>query len=234
MTAFLDTIAVDKQEAFEALPDQVSTPIKAIPGNKFKFTRKWFRSRNQTTFSTLLPPRFPPDKPYNVIQIGVFEGADLVWQFQNLLCHEDSRVMAIDPWAKTRKLDQDQMDAVYARARRNLKPWHSKINMVRGYSQDVLTGLVNGTQIGGKHINPGEWDLIVIDGDHVADAVYTDAVLSLPLCRPGGWMLFDDVRNRSSKKNHVYHGIIGWLLEYGTEVEMAWANRFMNCYEKKS
>ncbi len=132
------------------------------------------------------------------------------------------------------------MDGVYAQARRNLKPWHNKINLVRARSQDVLPTLANGMIVGTcgsgpKHIDPGEWDLIVIDGDHNADPVYADAVESLKLCRPGGWMLFDDVRNKTTKSEHVYHGIIGWLLDLdaGDEVDMIWANRFMNCYEKK-
>lgn len=229
MSALSDTKAINKQEMFEPVEGMVSIPIQG----KFEFSRRWFRQRNQSTFSTFLPPRFPPDKPYNVIQIGVFEGADLIWSLQNLLEHEDSRVLAIDPWLATRKLSQEQMDIVFSRARRNLKPWHHKINLHRGLSQDVLPTLLFDTQVGGKQIAQGEWDLIVIDGDHVADAVYEDAVASLKLCRPGGWMLFDDVRNKVDKGNHVYHGIIGWLLEYGDEVDLVWANRFMNCYQKK-
>ena len=228
MSALSDTKAVVKAEVFERHLDEVSISIKG----RFEFSRKWFRSRNQSTFSTFLPPQFPPDKPYNMIHIGVFEGADLIWLFQNLLCHEDSRVLAIDPWAATRKLSQEKMDVVYARARRNLKPWHGKLTLARGLSQDVLSMMTDAI-VRGKNIATGEWDLIVIDGDHVADAVYEDAVSALKLCRPGGWLLFDDVRNRTNKKDHVYHGIIGWLLEYGNEVELVWANRFMNCYEKR-
>lgn len=233
MSALLKTRAVKKDDAFAVRENDERISIDKSK-HRFKFTRRWFVNRNQTTFSTKLPPRFPNDKPWNILQIGVFEGMDLVWTCQNLLGHEDSRVLAIDPWGETRKLNQEKMDAVYARARRNLKPWMgSKLDIVRGKSQEILQLIQLGTQIHGKMINAGEWDLIIIDGDHNADPVYEDATLSFQLCRPGGWLLFDDVRNRSYKKNHVYHGLIAWLLEQSDKVDLVWAHRFMNCYEKK-
>ena len=233
MGSLADTKAVT--DAFIVRDGDYSIPIDKSE-HKFKFTKRWFRNRNQTTFSTKLPPRFPPDKPYNILQIGVFEGMDLVWTCQNLLGHADSRVLAIDPWLKTHKIDQEGMDVVYARARQNLKPWMgSKLEIVRGLSQDVLPSIIeDGMRIYGQSIEAGEWDLIIIDGDHYADPVYVDATLSLELCRPGGWMLFDDVRNRTKKKNHVYQGLIGFLLEHGDEVDLAWAHRYCNCYEKRA
>ena len=83
---------VDRKKAFEAIKGEKNIPIKNPRPRKMHFTRSWFRSRNQVTFSTFLPQRFNGKRPVRMIQIGVFEGMDLAWQFQNTLVH---RVLAV-------------------------------------------------------------------------------------------------------------------------------------------
>ena len=63
-----------------------------------------------------------------------------------------------------------------------------RVVVVEGFSQDLLPTLLE------------EWankiDFVYIDGDHRADPVYLDAILSFPLMRPGtGTMIFDGARN---------------------------------------
>lgn len=219
---------VTTEEAFTKLPNEISTPIQYDQHN-FRFSRKWFRQRNQSTFSTFLPDKFPADKPLRMIQIGVFEAMDLVWQFQNTLNHPDSVAVGIDPWEATRKLDQTKMDDVYKAAQHNLNPWRRKVELIRGYSQDVLSDAIT-TPLHG--IPAGFWDLVVIDGDHNKQAVIRDAVYSLKLVRVGGWLLFDDVRNRVRKRNHVVHGVEHWLKTNGENVKRVWAHRYCDCYER--
>lgn len=219
---------VTKEVAFASLANEVNIPID-YAAHDFRFTRKWFKQRNQSTFSTFLPKKFPPDKPLRMIQIGVFEAMDLVWQFQNTLCHPNSLAVGIDPWGATRKLDQDKMDAVHKAAVHNLNPWRRKVELIRGFSQDVLLDAITAPLHG---IPAGFWDLVVIDGDHNKAAVLRDAVFSLRLVRVGGWLLFDDVRNRVAKKNHVVHGIEQFLKTNGDKVKRVWAHRYCDCYER--
>lgn len=232
---FINPFEISKHDAwFNWRPhhEEISIPINKR-GKDFQFTRKWFRLRNQTTFSTFLPKQFDGSKPINLIQIGVFEAMDLVWQLQNTAKHPDSRVLAIDPWMRTTKIDQDEMNAVHNRAKHNLRHWKDQVKIERSFSENVLTqALKTPVLIGGKTIKAGEWDLIVIDGDHDADPVLMDALLSLELCKVGGLLVFDDVRNRIQKKDHVQAGLNRFIETHGDCVELAWQHRFCDAYTR--
>lgn len=202
--------------------------------NTFVFTKGWFRKRNQKTWSTYFPDRFDKNKPMNMLQIGVWEGMDLVWCLQNILCHPDSRVIAIDPWlTMDYKHTQEDMNHVRERAIGNLRPWDDKVKVIHNTSQAYLPTIINqGAVVGGTKLGAYKFDLAVIDGCHDAPAVYDDAVNCVQLVKLGGWMVFDDVRNRIYKKNHVIHGIEKFLKDYGERVEKVWEHEHCNCYVK--
>jgi len=222
---------LNKTEAFKDPKNVRTIPIdKSSYG--FKFNRKWFRYRNQKTFSTFLPPKFPEDKPHNILTIGVFEAMSEVWIFQNIGKHPDTRLVCIDPFLATRKLNVDQMRQVHWNALHNLRPWRQKVKLIKGHSQNVLGDAVNKGQL--WDIEVGNWDFLIIDGDHTKPAVYEDALNCLSLCKVGGWMLFDDYHNQIFKKNHVKHGIEQFFAEYGDRVKVAWQHRFCLCLEKVS
>jgi len=63
----------------------------------FRFTRNWFRRRNQATFEEYVLPMWA-GKPITYLEIGVYEGQSLTWMMQNVLTHPDSRAVGIDPW----------------------------------------------------------------------------------------------------------------------------------------
>lgn len=216
-----------KEEAWATLPNEVSIPIK---GDHYKFRRRWFKLRNQTTFSTFLPAKFPSDKPYKMLTIGVFEGAQEVWMMQNLLCHPDSRLYCIDPWHDTGKLDQKFMNECYENAQMNLSQWDRQVNLQRAFSQELMTSAVQDGGYLGEAL--GTFDFVIIDGDHNAEPVYRDAVNAFAFLKPGGWMLFDDVRNQVPKKDHVKEGLEMFLPEYASKLKFVWAHRFCDCYEK--
>ena len=202
---------------------------------KFQFTKRWFFYRNMTTWSTFLPDRFSADQPWNVIQIGVFEGMDVTWCMQNLFSHPDSRVLAIDPWmGMNEKWTQEKMEKVHERAIGNLRQWNNKIQMVRGFSQNILKSLINqgSTTIKGKKVAVGEFDLVIIDGDHRWDFVLPDAEHALKLAKPGGWLLFDDVRNARKKRGMAHKGVRKFVDAHDSEVQLIWQHRHCDCFEK--
>lgn len=212
-------------------PPEVNVSINDV--KTFEFTRRWFRNRNQTTFSTYILPRFPGDKPWKAVQIGVFEGMDLVWQFQHTLSHPESRCLAVDPYLPTPKLDQEFMDGAMDRAKKNLMPFRKKLELIRGKSQDILKEYIeNPIELKGRHVPAGSFDYVIIDGDHDAGPVYEDAVLALQLVKVGGWLIFDDVRNNNTFKNHVKHGLERFTAEHGDALELVWFHRYMNAYER--
>lgn len=219
---------ITKEEAFAPIEGQVSIPID-LKRHSYEFTRWWFRNRNCSTWSTFLKPKFGDGRSIKMIQIGVFEGQDLVWCLQNILTHEDSKVLAIDPWLATTKLTQEYMDKVEDRAIQNLGFHGDKVYIRKGFSQEILN------PIAPVWFNPfgyGTVDLIVIDGDHNAGPVCEDALLSFGLLKPGGLLVFDDVRNRVDKSNHVQQGIEKFLSIHGHLVKFEWSHRYCDCYSK--
>ena len=209
---------VSKEQAFAPVDGETSIPIDYAQFN-FQFTKRWFKTRNQKTWSTFLYPQFGGGQPVKMLQIGVFEAMDLVWCCQNLLQHPDSHVIGIDPWVATRKISAPKMEAVYERAKHNVTPWVGKVKLIRGFSGKELPKL------------PRDYfDLIVIDGDHNADAMYMDAVQSLTAAKTGAHLVFDDVRNRIDKKDHVAQGLEMFVNEYDDKVEFQWAHRYCDCF----
>lgn len=216
--------------AFEPVAGEVSIPITE-QDRPLRLRRRWFKLRNQATFSTFLPARFPPSQPWTMLTIGVFEGAAEVWLMQNVLTHPDSRLYCIDPWEQTTKLDQAFMHECRQNAEYNLLPWAQRVTLTQGYSQDVMSAsIARGNHCG---VPIGTFDLVIIDGDHNLEPVYQDAVNALEFVKPNGWLLFDDVRNRIYKPDHVYHGIEKFLGTHRSAVEKVFAHRYMDCYRKR-
>lgn len=211
---------ISNAEAFALSREDKNIPLM-FDGYDFKFTRQWFRNRNQITWSTYLLPMLDASKVIHALQIGVFEFNDAAWLMQNLLTHPSSTLIGIDPWSATTKFDQKYMNECYERSLKNSRFWGSRVLLIRGYSQNVLPGFVGGF-----------YDLIIIDGDHNAPAVLSDAKNALRLLKSGGVMVFDDVRNRIPKKDHVLKGIELFLEEHNNDVQLAWQHRYADAYVK--
>lgn len=195
--------------------------IRIDHSHPFVFTRSWFKYRNQITWSTKFPIKYSSDRPLNMVQIGVWEGADLIWCLQNILEHPDSRVIAMDPWLPMLPWhDKNQMDQVQTNARNNLYHWRNKVQIIPERSQVVLPDITKNSQ-----------DLIVVDGCHKAEAVYQDALQALRIAKIGAWIVFDDVRSKNIKRDHVFDGIKRFVAEVGESVKLAWQHRYCDCYE---
>ena len=218
---------------------------KRIPFNepdKYRCRRRWFWNRNCQTFTRYVKPRFE-GLPARFVNIGIFEAMQEVWLFQHVLTHPEARIIGIDPWLDTGKLDQAFMDECFANAKYNLQEWKGKWQLVRGRSRYVMQHMPCWTQSEGNdqhaaangHVMPTfaqrSFDCAIIDGDHNAEPVLRDAEICLRLVKQGGWLLFDDVRNRIPKADHVEAGIEMFLKECGDKVRLAWRHRYMDCYE---
>ena len=212
---------ITNKEAFAPVENEKNIPLDFSKHN-FQFTRNWFRNRNQRTWASFILPRFQKIRPLKVIQIGIFEGYDLCWLLEHVLRHKKSSVLAIDPWLATTKLNQEQMDACFERAKHNLSPWKDKVQIVRGLSQDVLS----------ECRGDGTYDLAVIDGDHNSEPVLRDAINCLRLLKPGGLLVFDDVRNKSPKKDHVIDGLRKFLEIHEKDVKLVFQHRYCDGFEK--
>lgn len=221
-----------KEQAFAPRPEEVRIPIDFSVHN-FRFSRRWFIFRNLTTASTYLFPRFDGSFPVNILEIGCWECCETVWLLQNCARHPDSRIVGIDPWTQeaNKKAAPGQMAKVYENAHHNIIPYANKVHLLHGESQKILPEAIKQGHLCDIYV--GNFDLIIIDGDHRAEPVYLDAVNSLLLVKVGGWLFFDDVRNRITKRSdHVWHGLRRFLDEFDGRIRRVFSHRYAECFER--
>jgi tetratricopeptide (TPR) repeat protein len=106
----------------------------------------------------------------NALEIGSFEGMSTCWLLDYILTNPNARITCIDHYF------QEVFDT-------NIVKTGSpeKVIKLTGDSHQLLAAL-----------EPETYDLIYIDGNHLAEHARQDAALSWPLLKPGGLLVFDD------------------------------------------
>lgn len=137
----------------------------------YKFTRDTFSANAWHWSSTLAS--FKGKSNLNYLEIGVFEGGSLFWILENILTDPSSRATAIDIFPG----DSEEKFV----ANLDMSGFRDQVKILKGRSQEKLRGLPSGS-----------FDLIYIDGSHLAKDVYVDAALSWGLLKTGGLLIFDD------------------------------------------
>ncbi len=110
------------------------------------------------------------------MEIGCLEGRSTLWFLDNVLQHESSGIICIEPDCRQSFVD-------------NIAPYRHKVRLFEAYSAVALKD---------PKLTSSVLSFIYIDGDHRAANVLEDAVLSFPLLVPGGILIFDDYLWRSS------------------------------------
>jgi len=128
-------------------------------------------------------------KPINYLEIGVFLGSTAEWVIENVLTNENSRYYGIDPWEwfkplhkrfPTEEIWKSKMLDTIDNLREKYK---DKAQFIKGYSQEILLE---------NRWKKNFFDLIYIDGNHTIHSVLRDFVLTWPLLKVNGIMMFDD------------------------------------------
>ena len=126
----------------------------------------------------------------HALEIGSFEGRSAVWLLENILTNSTSTLRCVDPFTEEAMVassinvvkDAEATKAVYTNFVNNvLKPFSSKAVLLKEPARRAL-----------PHLPIDFFDLVYIDGSHKAGDTVMDAVLSWPLMRPGGILIFDD------------------------------------------
>jgi predicted O-methyltransferase YrrM len=135
-------------------------------------------------------------KKINFLEIGVFAGSTSRWLLGNILTHPESKLVGIDPWergyfGRRDVRDDKNWNDILNSVESVEKDFGSKVDMIKGYSYDVLLR---------DDIKGIKFDGIYIDGDHTYDSVIKDFDLSWPLLNIGGVLIFDDylLKDRST------------------------------------
>ena len=170
------------------------TPARLIPRelpaapykNSYEFTpeHEWFK-HHIAVWDAILD-EFKDSPGINYLEVGCYEGGSAVWMLENVLTHEESTLTCIDPF-----LPWFGGEVSKKRFLSNVKlaGGADRTNLIIGYSQVEL-----------RKLPLESFDIVYIDGDHSAIAVLEDAVLSWPLLKPGGLVIFDDYAWQHSRE----------------------------------
>lgn len=151
------------------MADPTSTPTEASP----QFSENWFEHNIPHWEQWLGAFRGKPG--LRALEIGSFEGRSTLWLCENILTTDDSRIECVDLFA-----DDPVYGDYHARFRSNTAAHARRIVEHAGYSFDALRRV------------EGEFDIVYIDGWHSAFGALADGVMTWPLLKVGGVMIFDD------------------------------------------
>lgn len=167
------------------------------------FTQNWFNISGRKNFEKYLIPLFKDKLNLRFLEIGCFEGMATLWLLKNILTHSTSRIVCIDTFkgSEEHKKLTSTINNLYTNFYINTKEYKHKIDIYIGTSETQLRRL------------DGNFDFIYIDGSHFAPDVLSDAVLSFPLLKKGGIMIFDDAEwnNRSKAEECPKLGVDSFL-----------------------
>ena len=134
------------------------------------------------------------------IEVGCWEGRSTLWFLTEVLTHETSRLICIDP-----VFDE--------RFYQNLEPHLPKIELIEQYSQLALRTIPLQTA-----------SFVYIDGNHAAANVLEDAILAFPTLSVGGVMIFDDYlwdySEDGNPLNEPKIAIDAFLTVYGKQIKL--------------
>ena len=173
----------------------------------------WFKLSAVDYFEFALKKRYA-DKPLlDFLQIGAYTVDASVWLLENILTDKSSWLSYVDTWSGSEEevhktMNWNGVEKIYDERMSN----YLNVYKCKGYSQEFL-----------QNAEKEHYDFIYIDGDHTADAVYNDAMLSWGCLKLGGLMAFDDYlwHHDSNDKNlEPKKGIDKFLREKKKELKV--------------
>lgn len=174
------------------------------------FSQHWFEGLGLNNFERL-KTMMDCNKPINYLEIGCFEGNCHKWMYENILTHPLSKSTVVDPFENS----PSHGNGYYKTFKHNLSDNLDKINILKGFSDDVLPTL-----------EKEMYDIIYVDGDHSAEAAFKDGVNSFPLLKTGGIMIFDDYLwvlregEQIGNWNNPCTGVNCFLFNYKDNIEL--------------
>lgn len=139
----------------------------------------WFAAVRKEFAEVVLPLA---GKPISYVEIGVWAGASAQWVCQNVLTHQLSQGIGVDPWIGDRKHPQKEMDDICKLACDRLSKF-LHFELIRQTSRDFFRdSLYHAPRI----------DCLYLDGLHYAHSVLEDFVLAWPHLNAGAKVIFDD------------------------------------------
>ena len=143
-----------------------------------EFEERWFDG-NIVPWCLMFPRVFDRADPVRILEIGSWEGRSTLFL---LTYFGRGHLTAVDTWAGSDEYHHSSRD-LEARFDGNVAPCVTRLTKRKGSSLDVLPRLLDEQQ---------KFDLIYVDGSHLADDVLTDGITAWRMLNLGGVMIFDD------------------------------------------
>lgn len=177
----------------------------------YDFTQDWF-SRNLIIWGEYLQ-EFAGRADLKVLEIGSWEGRSACWLLEQVLTHPTAEITCIDTFQgslENQSLNPEDLHALEARFDANMVRTGAanKVKKLVGHSAEILRSLPLNT-----------YDLIYVDGSHIACDVLTDTVLSWGLLKQSGVMIFDDY-DFGFKEYGTRQGIDAFLHSFAKKLEI--------------
>jgi len=134
------------------------------------------------------------------MELGVYEARSGCFMLDFVLTHPESRYVGVDKW------DGEHGEEQYAVATRNLgKHAKERWKLVKGMSPRVF--------FNSKLFQPFTYDVIYVDGGHVAAQALRDVVFVWEMLKKHGVLIVDDYENRDNWvcSQPVTQGVNNWL-----------------------
>ncbi len=129
------------------------------------------------------------DEPMRVLEIGAYDGVSANMMLDSVFRHPASEVHTIDPYLSdptTPGVGEWTRELFEQNCRRG--EHGDKIRLYEGTSVEVLAWML------GQDAFWESFDVVFVDGSHLAKDVFTDAAMVWPLLKAGGILVFDDYR----------------------------------------
>lgn len=161
-----------------AAPVQVEFEENAANG---QFHERWF-DVNIVPWCAALSRVFNRADPLNILEIGSWEGRSALFLATYF---PRARLTAVDTWAGSDEhlCSTANLSDLEARFDHNLSAFAYRVSKHKGMSALVLPELLSAGR---------QYDLIYVDGSHLADDVLNDAVTAWRMLPQGGVIIFDD------------------------------------------
>jgi len=164
--------------------------VKAPTQHDYEFTSDWF-SRHEPLWKSLIAEL----RPRKILEIGAFEGRCTTYLTETCGAWHNTEIFCVDMWDDKLQYSDLQMEAmedVKARFDKNIRIAKSKTQYDVTVYPLVADSVLGLGQIASQNIR--DFDLVYIDGSHIASTVFFDAAMAFQLARVGAAIIFDDYR----------------------------------------
>ena len=117
------------------------------------------------------------------LEIGSYEGCSARWFLKNILTDPTSDIVCVDTFKGGGPMAEFKDDELLTKFLATINPWRGQVVIVRDTSDTALR-----YQLAVQN----HFDLVYIDGSHVATDVLKDSVLAWPTLKVGGMVIWDD------------------------------------------